>query len=173
MILAFTLLPPFCVHAEVPAKKGRAPNPSCPLRNRNKAVRFVQQCHNAQNGTKHMANPNQRTKADGTNPYIFSIHAEVPANKDGTPTPSRSRDNMFELAVSSSHATVRKMDQNRCVAQMKGPPLPKPIQTSSVYMLKCSQTRRTAAIHLVHEESQQSLFFVQPVRPYDKKDQNR
>ena len=37
----------FSIHAEVPAKKDRALNPSCPLSYCNRAVHFVKPCVNA------------------------------------------------------------------------------------------------------------------------------
>ena len=50
-------------------------------------VRFLQHMH----GTRGGGNSQYRTDAaDETNQDLFSVHAEVPTNKEGAPTPSHS-----------------------------------------------------------------------------------
>jgi hypothetical protein len=79
----------FYIHAEVPADKEKAPNPSCPVRNRHEAVGFIQLCVRATKWTKrHFRSPNEWTDAAETNPDLFCIHAKVPTNKDRAPNPS-------------------------------------------------------------------------------------
>jgi hypothetical protein len=80
----------FCIHAEVPANKREGRDPSC---SRGIAIKLTVSPRvrvHVPNGPKHMANPNQRTNAVGTNPDLFYIHAEVPANKKEGRDPSRS-----------------------------------------------------------------------------------
>ena len=51
----------FSIHAEVPANKDRALNPSCPLSYCNKAVHFVKPCiHDVPNGPKDSFKPKRK-----------------------------------------------------------------------------------------------------------------
>ena len=80
---------PFSIHAEVPANKDRALNPSCPLSYCNRAVHFIKPCANATNRPKdRVSNPNERTYTADTHPAPFSTHAEVAAKKDRARNPS-------------------------------------------------------------------------------------
>jgi hypothetical protein len=73
----------FCIHAAAPTNKDRAPNSSCPLRNRNRAVHFVKLCGHGRNRPKHIANANERTDAPETNQDLFCIRASVAACQKG------------------------------------------------------------------------------------------
>ena len=51
---------PFSIHAEVPANKDRARNPSFPLSYCNRAVHFVKPCVNATNEPKDSFKPKRK-----------------------------------------------------------------------------------------------------------------
>ena len=83
----------FSIHAEVPANKDRALNPSYPLSYCSKAVCFVQLCDDVTDNEMDqntLLTQSEMTDTIGTSRDLFCIHAEVLASNEEACDPSSS-----------------------------------------------------------------------------------
>ena len=147
----------FCIHAEVLANKKEGRDPSrwcgtaihlafCPATMPQRAKQMDQNT---------LLTQNKMTDTIGTSQDLFCIHAEALANKKEGCDPSSSWGIALKPTIGSS-CVEKSAKWSKCKGWVSCIHFHwfKVIKTSSVYMLKCSQTRMEHPIHLVHEEFQ-------------------